>query len=157
VGALGADRAGETGAHPGQVVSAIIPARQVGGRVVLTSCRRGGRGGYGRVGSGMFLSLGGIGRARCNDESIADRLRRFTQLGVLFWAQLPHPCYVHRDSRSPHVGSLYCATTLSATLRSQGYDMGDRGWMRQPSAKSPHSRGLAVRLQNGDERSMPGI
>jgi hypothetical protein len=139
VGALGADRAGETGAHPGQVVSAIIPARQVGGRVVLTSCRRGGRGGYGRVGSGMFLSLGGIGRARCNNESIADRLRRFTQLGVLFWAQLPHPCYVHRDSRSPHVGSLYCATTLSATLRSQGYDMGtgDGCGSQVPSPRIP--------------------
>jgi hypothetical protein len=60
VGALGADRAGKAGAHPGQVVGAIIPARRIGGRVwvVLTSCVGGGRGGYGRGGSGIFLSLG---------------------------------------------------------------------------------------------------
>jgi hypothetical protein len=41
VGALGADGAGKLGAHPGQVVSAIIPAR----RVVLSS-----RGVSGQVG-----------------------------------------------------------------------------------------------------------
>jgi hypothetical protein len=54
VGALGADRAGEAGAHPGQVVSAIIPTRRIGGRVVvvLTSCAGGGRRGYGRGGRG---------------------------------------------------------------------------------------------------------
>ena len=44
MGALGADRGGEPGAHPGQVVGAIIPAYGVDGRVrvVLTCCRAGG-------------------------------------------------------------------------------------------------------------------
>ena len=52
MGALGADRAGKAGAHPGQVISAIIPARRIGGRVrvVLTCGAGGGRGGYGRGG-----------------------------------------------------------------------------------------------------------
>ena len=156
MGALGADRAGETGAHPGQVVSAIVPAHQVGGRVVLTSCRRGGRGGYGRVGSGTFLSLGGIGRARCNNESIADRLRRFTQLGVRFWAQLPHPAtrIAIQDHRmwgactaQPHCLPL---CVVKDTIWGPGMDAAAK-------CQSPHSRGLAGRLQNGDERSLPGI
>jgi hypothetical protein len=54
--ALGADRAGKAGTHPGQVISAIIPARRIDGRVwvVLTSCG----GGYGRGGRGSSLSSG---------------------------------------------------------------------------------------------------
>ena len=47
MGALGANRAGKAGAHPGQVISAIIPARRISGRVrvVLTSSGGGDRGG----------------------------------------------------------------------------------------------------------------
>lgn len=75
MGAVGADRAGKAGAYPGQVVSAIIPACRVGGRmwIVLSSCGAGGRGGYGRVGTSP---PGGRGvRAKCNNELTTRRLR----------------------------------------------------------------------------------
>jgi hypothetical protein len=61
VGALGADRAGKAGAHPGQVVGAIIPARRVGGRVWvgLSSFGADARvGGYGRGGRGSSFGQG---------------------------------------------------------------------------------------------------
>jgi hypothetical protein len=77
VGALGADRAGEAGAHPGQVVSAIIPARRLGGRVwVVLTCGAGGdRGGYGRGGRGSSLlswAECAIG-ARSNNERVGEQ------------------------------------------------------------------------------------
>jgi hypothetical protein len=79
VGALGADRAGKAGAHPGQVISAIIPARRIGGRVwvVLTSCAGGGRGSYGRGGRGSSLPSQDECAidARCNNARVGDELR----------------------------------------------------------------------------------
>ena len=57
MGALGADRAGKPGAYPCQVISAIIPVRRVGSRIVLTWCGCGGRGGYGRGGRVVLLAL----------------------------------------------------------------------------------------------------
>jgi hypothetical protein len=72
VGALGADRAGKAGAHPSQVISAIIPAGGIGGRVwvVLSSCVCGGRCGYGRGGRGTSsLSRDACTiDAKCNNE-----------------------------------------------------------------------------------------
>ena len=68
---VGADRAGKAGAHPGQVISAIIPARRIWGRVwvVLTRCAGGGRGGYSR-GAGDHLIVAGWVRyrRRCDSE-----------------------------------------------------------------------------------------
>jgi hypothetical protein len=75
MGVVGADRAGKAGTHPGQVISAIIPAQ---GRVlvVLTFCG-GGRGGYRWGGRGILLGLTSVGWAGCNNELLADRLRIF--------------------------------------------------------------------------------
>jgi hypothetical protein len=67
VGALGADRGGQAGAHPGQVVSAIVAACGVDGRVrvVLTWCEAGG---YGRVGrESPPPVVEGFGRAKGNN------------------------------------------------------------------------------------------
>jgi hypothetical protein len=98
MGVVGADRAGKAGTHPGQVISAIIPAQ---GRVlvVLTFCG-GGRGGYRWGGRGILLGLTSVGWAGCSNELLADRLRIFFARSLMLGDG-----HAARGEASSHAGS----------------------------------------------------